>query len=265
MKIKTNYGFFIIPTWPLLVVPLGVFALIMLLKSYYIVNPGETGIHLRMGSMIDQHEVSGAYFKIPFFDEVITINNRIIKSQIETQALSHDLQFVSIGVAINYKIENALELYKLIGTQMEENIIDPFSQESIKAIVAQYTAEGLIQNRHEAKERVERDLRQRLEPFHITLVDFNFVHLDFHRDFLTAVENKQIAMQSAMTAKNLTEKIKEEAIQAKTQADAEAYAMKVKRESVNKETIILKIIEKWDGVLPVTMTGNALPFLDIAK
>ena len=47
---------------------------------------------------------------MPVIDSVIYINNRICKSVIETTALSKDLQFVSIGVAINYRISNAIAL-----------------------------------------------------------------------------------------------------------------------------------------------------------
>ena len=239
--------------------------LICACKPWFTVHPGETAIQLRLGKIINYTDDQGLYFKIPLIDKVIFINNRIIKTAIETEALSHDLQFVSIGVAINYRIKDAKKLYELAGTDIEKLVIDPFAQESIKAIVAKYTAEQLIQLRHEAKDKVCQELRERLEPFQIALVDFNFVHLDFHKDFLNAVEQKQIALQSALTARNLTERVKEEALQAKERADAESYAMEVKRRSVNKDTIILKMIEKWDGKLPVTMTGNVVPFLDIIK
>lgn len=232
---------------------------------FYIVEPGQTALHLRLGRIIQAQTQSGCYYKMPFIDNIIRINNRIIKSEIETEALSHDLQFVSIGVAINYRINDAIKIYELAGTDIVKIIIDPFAQESIKAIVAKYSAEGLIQLRHDAKEKVYNELKDRLAPFFINLIDFNFVHLDFHKDFLNAVEKKQIAMQSALTAKNLTEKVKEEALQTKQQAEAESYAMEVKRKSVNKETILLKAIEKWDGKLPMTMTSNLVPFMDIVK
>lgn len=233
------------------------------LKPFYILDPGNTAIHLRLGRIVQSQTTSGFYFKMPLIDNIIEINNQIIKANIETEALSHDLQFVSIGVAINFRIADAVELYKNIGVGVVKVIIDPCAQESIKAIVAQYTAEGLIQNRHQAKDKVAAELKERLAPYNIILVDFNFVHLDFHKDFLTAVEDKQIAMQSAFTAKNLTEKIKEEALQTRERAEAEAYAMKVKQLSVTSDIISLKAIEKWDGKLPVTMTGGSIPFLSI--
>ncbi len=239
--------------------------------AFYIVQPGYTALHLRLGRVIDTHTASGCYFKIPFFDTIVYLNNRICKSVIETTALSKDLQSVSIGVAINYKIRDAVTLYQTVGTDFERIIIDPFSQESIKAVVAKYTAEDLIQYRHDAKDKVCNELSERLLPLHITLVDFNFVHSDFSPDFIKAVEEKQIAEQSAKTTHNLTEKVKEETLQIKLKAEAEAYALKVKKESVTQELIalkkaeaLIKAIEKWDGKLPRVAT-NAVPFLDVDK
>lgn len=238
---------------------------------YYIVPPGQTALHLRMGRFTGYHDVSGWYFKYPVLDSIIYINNRICLAEIETTALSKDLQTVSIGVAINYRISDAIKLYQTVGTEFSDIIIDPFTQESLKAIVAKYTAEDLIQYRHEAKDRVFAELKDRLNPLYITLIDFNFVHSDFSIDFIKAVEEKQIAEQSAKTAKNLTEKVKEEVLQTRSRAEAEAYALKIKKESVTHELIELRLaeaqlkaIEKWDGKLP-QVSGAHTPFINLGS
>ena len=84
-----------------------------------------------------------------------------------------------------------------------------------------------------------------------------------------AVESKQIAEQSAKQAENLTKKVLEEVVQSKARAEAEAYALQVKRQAVTKELIELqkveiqlKAIEKWDGRLPRVSGGNT-PFLNV--
>lgn len=250
---------------------LGLFVIILFNvgSAFYIVQPGYTALHLRLGRIIDTHAVSGCYFKIPLIDTIVYVNNRICKSVIETTALSKDLQSVSIGVAINYKISNAVQLYQNVGTDFERIIIDPFAQESIKAVVAKYTAEDLIQYRHDAKDKVCQELSERLLPLNIELIDFNFVHSDFSPDFIKAVEEKQIAEQRAKTTRNLTEQVKEEAVQIRSKAEAESYALTIKKDAVTQELIALKkaeafikAIEKWDGKLP-KVVSSAMPFLDI--
>jgi len=234
----------------------------MLFKPFYLVDPGETAIHLRLSRIRSAHKESGAYFKIPFIDSIVRINNRISKAEIETTALTKDLQTVSIEVAINYKISETIDLYKNVGVNFEEIIINPFAQETIKAVVAKFTAEDLIQSRHEAKELVFIDLQARLIPVYIEFIDFNFVHLDFSSEFIHSVEQKQIAEQSALTAKNLTEKVKEEALQTKARAEAEAYSLNVQKTAVTDAMIELKKIEKWDGHLPMYV-GSGTPLITI--
>lgn len=244
---------------------------ILVSSCFYTLSPGFTAIQLRLGKVVGTYNISGFYFKIPFIDNIIKINTQINKAAIETTGMSRDLQTVSVGMVVNYRISNVLKLYQEIGTNFERVIIDPFTQESVKAVIAKFTAEDLIQSRHEAKEKVVQELQERLAPRYLELVDFNFIHLDFSPDFIKAVEDKQIAEQSAKTAKNLTAKVEEEALQARTRAEAEAFALKVKKESVTKELIELqkvevqlKAIEKWNGILP-RVNGGAVPFLPLTQ
>ncbi len=238
-------------------------------NSISIIQPGYTGIQIRLGKVIRGKLGPGFYFTIPGIDSMKRINMRILKAEIETTAFSMDLQTVQIGVAINYKIENALNVYQSVGLDYERVIIDPFTQESVKAIIAQYTAEDLIRFRHEAKAKVYVELKKRLHTLSIYLVDFNFIHLDFSPDFIKAVEDKQIAEQSAKKSKHFTERIREEAVQTKAAAEAEAYALNIKKETVTDKLIelkkieaFLKAIDKWDGVLP-RVASSTIPLLDL--
>ncbi len=234
------------------------------LRPFYIVEPGFTAIHLRMGKIIAVEKEGGIYFKAPVIDSVVTMPNGIIKASIETSALSKDLQAISIGIDVNYKYTDEAELYKTTRGRAEDIILVPFCHESIKAVIACYTAEDLIQNRHAAKERIYVDLKERLRPHFIDFIEVNFSHADFSEDFIKAVESKQIALQESMKAKNLTDKVKETAIQTKLTADAEAYSQQVKKQSATKELAQLKAIEKWDGVLPRVVTGS-VPFISLEE
>lgn len=229
---------------------------------FYIVEPGFTAIHMRLGAIVSVNRDSGIYFKLPFIDSIATMPNGIIKAAIETSALSKDLQAISIGIDVNYRYVDEGELYKATRGNVENIIIGPFCHESIKAVIACYTAEDLIQNRHAAKERIYTDLKERLRPHFIDFIEVNFSHADFSPDFIKAVESKQIALQESMKAKNLTEKVREISIQMKLTADAEAYAQQVKKQSATKELAQLKAIEKWDGVLPRVVT-NSVPFITL--
>lgn len=247
------------------------FAIITLFQGFYIVQPGYAAMHQRLGRVISINKIPGLYLSIPYIDSITTIDTKLCILNNETTALSRDLQFVSIGVAINYRISDIESVYRNLGMGFTDSVIHPFAAESIKAIVAKYTAEELIQLRHEAKDRVCEDLKVRLEIHKIDLIEFNFVHVDFSKAFLHSVEDKQIAQQAALMAKNQTSRVQEEAAQTKLRADAEAYSLEVKKKAVTEELIslkkaeaIIKAIEKWDGILPKTVT-SAMPFFNVAS
>ncbi len=234
------------------------FVIFYISPPFTIVQPGFAGIHTRMGHIVKCCQSSGLYWKTPFIENIIPIDMRIRKSVINAEAFSHDLQMVQLEVAINYRVIDAELIYKEIGLDYEKIVIDPFTQESVKAIIAQFSAEELTQHRNEAKEKVKEDLRKSLESVHIKLVDFNFIHADFHEDFIRSVENKQIAEQQAKQAKYETERVKELALQTQAKAEAEAYAMRIQREQITRELAFVRAVEKWDGQLPRILTGNAL-------
>jgi regulator of protease activity HflC (stomatin/prohibitin superfamily) len=261
------------------------------MKPWYIVQPGETAIQLQFGKPKRVINEPGIYLRTPLIDKIVYINNRICRTSIETRSLSKDLQTVDIGAVLNYRINKGYEIFKSVGSDFETIIINPFVQESLKAVVAKFTAEDLIQQRHKACDWVNNELKERLALHSIVLIDFNFIHLDFTKDFIHAVEQKQIAEQAAKTVRNLTEKVKEESAQerlksdalayayitdakakaeaVRVRADAEAYALKAKRESITANLITLKkvealthAVEKWNGQLPRIVTGSN-PFLEI--
>ena len=231
-------------------------------KPWYVIEPGFAGIHTRMGKVISVNENPGMYWMIPFTDHVVTIDMRIQKSIIRTEAFSHDLQIINLELAINHRIKDTLALYVNVGSDYESRIIDPFTQESVKAIIAKLTAEELTQQRNNAKEMAKEDLRKALEATNITLVDFNFIHVDFHEDFIKSVESKQIAEQRAKQAKFETERVKEEVLQRNAQAEAEAYSLKIQKEMATPELCMLKAIKKWDGKLPNIMTSDVSMLLN---
>jgi regulator of protease activity HflC (stomatin/prohibitin superfamily) len=243
---------------------LGAIVIVFMSIPFYIVQPGYTAIHTRLGHIVKMEREGGIYFKMPLVDKIVMMFNGIQKAEIETSALSKDLQAISIGIDVNYRYTNEIDLYKSTLGHAEEIIIIPFCHESIKSIIARYTAEELIQHRHEAKEAIYKDLKERLKPHYIDFIEVNFSHADFSHDFIKSVEDKQIALQRSMMAKNVTESVKEQASQQRLIADAEAYSQQVKKASITKELAQLKAIEKWDGVLPKMMNG-AVPFISLSE
>lgn len=240
-------------------------ALMLLYNSFAVVGAGERGVVFsKFGGVQPAVLGEGLQFKIPFVQSVIPMDVRIHKSETDASASSKDLQTVHSRIALNYHIspETASQVYQNVGSQYKERLIDPSVQEAVKAATAQFTAEELITRRAEVSTLIKEMLTERLAPRNLIVDEFNIVDFNFSEVFNQAIEAKQTAEQEALKAQRDLERIKIEAEQKVTEAQAEADAQRLQRETITETLLQLRAIEKWDGVLP-QVTSGAVPFIDL--
>ena len=165
-----------------------------------------------------------------------------------------------MSLAVNYRIDNtkATDLYKTVGTNYREVILEPAIQESIKATTSKYTAEELITKRSEVSAKSMEELSKKVEKYGLKVNDFNITNFSFSAEFDKAIEEKQVAEQKVLTAKQELEKEKIEAEKKIVKAEAEKKANELKERSLTDNIIKEKFIEKWDGVLPKVTGGNSI-------
>lgn len=238
---------------------------ILVASSFQVVGAGERGVVFsKFGGVKEVILDEGLRFKIPFIEDIVRVDVRVQKSQTDAAAASKDLQTVSSTIAMNFHVDpgHANKVYQNIGLHFKERVIDPGVQESVKAVVAQFTAEELITRRQEVRDKIKDILTQRLLAFDIIVDEFNIVDFAFSRGFNEAIEAKQTAEQSALKAKRDLDRIKIEAEQKITQAKAEAESQRIQRETISPTILQLRAIEKWDGRFP-QVVGGAMPFIDV--
>lgn len=241
------------------------FLLVLLFSSFQVIGAGERGVVFSKLSGVKNVQLGeGLHFKIPFVEEIISIDVKVQKSQTDARAASKDLQNVSSTIAVNFHIDPAAaqKVYQEIGLSFKERVIDPAVQEGVKSVTAHFTAEELITRRAEVKDAIKANLSERLMKFNIIVDEFSIVNFDFSHEFNVAIEAKQTAEQSALKAKRDLDRIKIEAEQRVTQARAEADGQRLQRETLTPILLQLRAIEKWDGKLP-QVSGGATPFIDI--
>lgn len=241
---------------------------IVAINCISIVDAGHTGVVVTMGKVNDNVLQEGIHFKAPFIQDVVMIDNRIVKLEVETEAFSKDLQTVKTTLAINYRVDTnkSFSIYKNIGADYESVLVTPAVNEVLKATTAQYTAEESVTNRALISDGLVKGLNEKLNSIGLYVTDVNIINFDFSDAFITAIEEKQVAQQKLLKAE--TEKqtaIKNAEAEAETiriKAEAEANANDVLSKSINSNIIEYNKVEKWDGKLP-TVTGGATPFVDI--
>lgn len=267
-----------------IVIPI-VLALLLLITAactLTIVPAGMSGVVVTMGKVSDHALDSGLHFRIPFVQSVIMMNNKIQKCEVESNSVSKDLQTVSSGVAVNFHItsDSASNIYKNIGEQYQDTVLQPAIQEAVKSISAQYTAEELITKRTAVGDEIGSALTEKVSDYGIIIDKFNIVNFEFSEEFNVAIEQKQVAEQNFLKAQTEKEQqIMEAEADAKKQiiaaeADAEAKLKKAEAEaeanekinaSLNGNILTYQQIQKWDGKYPSVVSSDSSILIDVPK
>ncbi len=247
-----------------------IFILIILiswLNPFTVIGPGERGVVTRLGAVEDRVLNEGLNFRVPVIEQVMKMDVKTQKLEVDALSYSKDLQNVDTKIALNFHLDpnHVHRLLQEIGQDYEVRIIGPAIQESVKAATAQFTAAELVSERPKVKEEIKASLVGRLSPRYIDVDDFSIMNFQFSDSYEKAIEEKQVAEQNALKAQNDLRRIQVEAEQRVTQAKAEAEAIKIQTEALqqNQNLVRLEAVKKWDGVLPKYIMGNAIPFLDL--
>lgn len=242
--------------------------IIIALSSFTSVEAGHSGVVLTFGKVSEAVLSEGLHVKIPFIQQIIQIDNRVLKAEVDCSSASKDLQTVSSTIALNYRVRNeaSARIYKEVGPSYESVIINPAIQECVKAVTAKYTAEQLITERQQISDQMKELLNDKISSYGLELEIFNIIAFEFTDEYNAAIEAKQTAQQNALKAEQDLQRIKVEAEQTVAQAQAEAEAYRLKSEQITPQMIAMEYIDKWDGKLPTVAGGDSSSMLiDISE
>jgi len=245
-----------------------------------IVDAGFRGVLLHWNAVeLNQPPLEeGLHFIVPFQDSVVPIEVRTLKYTKSTTSASQDLQTVSTEITVNYKPEpNSVHyLYKEVGLDYENRIIQPTVEEVVKQVTANYDAEELITKRPQVKQDIEAEIGNRLASFNISTDTVSITDFQFSPLFAQAIEAKVEAEQRALQAENDLRRIEVEARQFEAQAvgiaqaniaeaQGEAEAINIINQALANNPYYLEWLktQAWDGVLPLVVGEGGTPFIQI--
>ena len=90
-----------------------------------------------------------------------------------------------------------------------------------------YNAEELLSKRAEVSARIKLEMTKRGEVFHLALDDVAITHLTFGREFMKAIESKQVASQEAGRQQWVVRRAEQERQAVVTRAEGEAEAASI--------------------------------------
>jgi len=277
-----------------LLIPAGaLLALIVVMGSWYQVDQGERGVHLRNGAVIGSAE-PGLGFKLPIFDDIKRISVQNLTNVYDkVQAYSKDQQTAEIRVSVSDHVPPAdvVLLYSEYGSveALTSRLVDRQVPTQVENVFGQYTAVSAVQNRVQLVKDINQAIREAVKgPVVIDSVQVE--NIDFSDAYEKSIELRMQAEVLVQTEKQNLEKEKVNAEIAVTQArgqaesslamaradaeskrikgEAEAAAIRARAEALasNQNLVELTKAERWNGQLPTTMVpGSSVPFLNVGR
>lgn len=262
---------------------------VLVFSTIAIVPTGHTGVKVTFGKVEDTVLPSGLNIILPW-QNVVNMDNREQKIPFTLEAFSKDIQQVDVQGSININIDKptAMNLYKDVGQDYMNILVQPRVLEDVKIVIARYTAENLIENRQKAADAIYEIIKAELAEKGINVISFAIENVDFTDTFEAAVEAKQVATQEKLKAQTEQERqtmeqqqqAERERIKAqaaadvqKIEADAKAYAIKVQADAeaeanekvaktLSESLIKYNMVNLWNGQLPF-VSSNGMNIIDL--
>ena len=213
----------------------GIFAVSQCL---YNVDGGERAVmfdQLRGGVRPDVSG-EGTHLLVPVVQRPIIFDIRTKPREIPSITGTKDLQMVNIKLRVLWRpvVGELPKLYRELGTDFDERVLPSIGNEVLKSVVAQYNAEELLSKRAEVSARIKSEMMKRARTFHLEFDDVAITHLTFGREFMNAIEAKQVASQEAERQQWVVKRAEQERIAVVTRAEGEAEAASIITQAMEK-------------------------------
>lgn len=137
------------------------------------------------------------------------------------------MQSIKLAVKVLFHPEvNKLDvIYQNLGKNYEQKVLPALCNEILRTVVAQFSAAQLLSQRDQVSERIKSLLSERASQFNIIIDNFAITDLTFGKEYLEAIEGKQVAQQEAERAKYEVDQARE--VKKSTIIKAEASAKSI--------------------------------------
>ena len=250
----------------------------IILGSLVVTPPGNRGVIFSAGTGVQEVERNeGVSFMLPLFNSANMVNVREQKYEnLEVYAQTKDLLEVTVQIGVNYFIQptQAAELFRDVGKSYELAIIEPAVLDIAKRQIGLVDALDFPNNRQAIAAAISGDLTARLEQRGIEVTYVAIQDNIFDPSFVAAVLAKEIADEKAVESKRLVAVATNEAEGVRKTASglADAVALTGEGEAsaiasvsdalgfTTDEYLGWLRLNRWDGVLPDTLVGDAGEF-----
>ena len=253
-----------------------VFAVIIVMStSSYVVQPGYRGVEVTLGKVSPVFKPEGFGLKTPLITTIVPVTIRQQTSQLQAACYSSDLQQVNMDIRVLYRVPESsiVKIYQNYAGDPFDSLIAPRVQEALKEVTAQDTAEQIVKNREEIKDKALTSARAKISDL-LIVDDVVIQNITLSPELETAIEAKMVQEQEAAKAKFTQQKAQIEADTVVIKAKGDAESIHIRGEALRQtpDFIQLQIVEKWDGKAPLVVGGTTgggvnmlLPLAELQK
>jgi prohibitin 2 len=246
-----------------------VLAVFLALLSYRTVQPGCMGVKVTLGKANPTPLPSGFYLVAPVISRIQSVNVQVQSANFMAACFSSDLQTINANVTVIFRNlpDKVVDLYTTYQGDVLDSLLIPNTQEALKQVTALLTAENIVQQREQVKDKALKILKDKMEAYGVASIDdLVIVNIDLSSQLEQAIEAKMVQQQRAAQAVYAQDQAKVDAATAIIRAEGEAKALQTRGYALKQspEALLLNVVEKWDGRAPSTLVlgGNeALPSL----
>ena len=231
-------------------------ALLFGTSCVFVVQPGYRGIRVTLGKASEKPVPEGFGVKFPVLTSVIPVSIKQRTTTVRADCFSSDLQQVVVDLRVMYRVPEAsvVEVYRQFAGDPFDGLIAPRVQEALKEVTALYTAEQIVKQRGEIKDKALSAARLKVgDSLHIE--DVVLKNIVLSNELERAIEAKMVAEQQAEQARFTQVQTQVEAETAIIRARGEAEAIKARGEALrlNPGFVTLQIVERWNGKSPMVV------------
>lgn len=171
-------------------------------EGYHAIDAGHVGIVYEFGAIKGQIS-EGANLIWPWRSvrvENTQVQRHRFTGDKQLSSFSKETQTVNIQASLNIRVspETVQELYRAVGPNFFETLIEPRVSQNFKDEIVKYNSVEIAPNREKIRKAVKDRLEKELSKYSIEVVDLLLDNIDFTDAFEKAIEQKQIATQKAL-------------------------------------------------------------------
>ncbi len=176
--------------------------LIVMSSSSYVVQPGYRGIEVTLGKVSPVFKAQGFGYKTPFISTIVPVPIRQQTREVQAACYSSDLQQVNMDLQVLYRVPEAsvVQIYQGYAGDPFDSLIAPRVQEALKEVTALESAEQIVKNREEIKDKALTGARQKVGSL-LVIDDVVIQNIDLSKELENAIEAKMVQEQEAAKAK----------------------------------------------------------------